>query len=102
MVRWQTWHRMTGTRLTVTGKRREVELLIALDHARPAACGPQSGGREARYAADPHVSSGTVRLLVCAVPDHVAVVADSEAQAALWACHAIEQARRWLRSDGGR
>src|SRR6266487_6741074 len=36
MVRWQTWQRMTGIRLTVTGKRREPELLITPDHARPA------------------------------------------------------------------
>jgi hypothetical protein len=34
-VRWQTWQRMTGRRLTVTGKRRDAELFISLDHARP-------------------------------------------------------------------
>src|SRR5712692_4691831 len=39
MVRWQTWQRMTGRRLTATGKRRELELLTALDPASPRGAG---------------------------------------------------------------
>jgi len=33
-VRRQIWQRMTGRRVTVTGKRRVLGLLIASDHAR--------------------------------------------------------------------
>lgn len=36
MVRWQSWQRITGRRETVTGNRREFEVLIGHDHARPA------------------------------------------------------------------
>lgn len=34
-MRWQIWHRVTGTWLTVTGKRRESDLLIYLYDAIP-------------------------------------------------------------------
>jgi hypothetical protein len=37
MVRWHIWHRITGRRVTVTGKRREVELLITIYDASSAA-----------------------------------------------------------------
>jgi hypothetical protein len=35
-VRWQIWQRVTGSWVTVTGKRREDDLLICLYDARPA------------------------------------------------------------------
>ena len=35
-VRWQIWQRVTGSWVTVTGKRREGDLLICLYDARPA------------------------------------------------------------------
>ena len=35
MVRWQIWQRVTGSWVTVTGKRREGDLLICLYDARP-------------------------------------------------------------------
>jgi hypothetical protein len=35
-VRWQIWQRVTGSWVTVTGKRREGDLLICIYHARPA------------------------------------------------------------------
>jgi hypothetical protein len=35
-VRWQIWQRVTGSWVTVTGKRRESDLLICLYGARPA------------------------------------------------------------------
>ena len=35
-VRWQIWQRVTGRWVTVTGKRREGDLLICLYDARPA------------------------------------------------------------------
>jgi hypothetical protein len=36
-VRWQVWQRVTGGWVTVTGKRRECELLITSEDAGPAA-----------------------------------------------------------------
>jgi hypothetical protein len=35
-VRWQIWQRVTGSWVTVTGKRREGDLLICLYDASPA------------------------------------------------------------------
>jgi hypothetical protein len=35
-VRWQIWQRVTGSWVTVTGNRREGDLLICLYDARPA------------------------------------------------------------------
>ncbi len=34
-VRWQIWQRVTGSWVTVTGKRREDDLLICLHDASP-------------------------------------------------------------------
>jgi hypothetical protein len=36
-VRWHIWQRVTGSWVTVTGKRREGDLLICFNDARPAA-----------------------------------------------------------------
>jgi hypothetical protein len=35
-VRWQIWQRVTGRWVTVTGKRRESDLLICFYDASPA------------------------------------------------------------------
>jgi hypothetical protein len=35
-VRWQIWQRVTGSWVSVTGKRREGDLLICLHDASPA------------------------------------------------------------------
>jgi hypothetical protein len=39
-VRWQIWQRVTGSWVTITGKRREGDLLICIHDASPAQPSP--------------------------------------------------------------
>src|SRR5258708_39717646 len=58
MVRWQTWQRLTGRRVTVTGKRAGPEFLIAPNDARPARAGSHSEPRHAHDARQLRTGTG--------------------------------------------
>src|SRR5258708_24968572 len=58
MVRWQTWQRLTGRRVTVTGKRAGPEFLIAPHDARPARAGSHSQRRPAHDARQLRTGTG--------------------------------------------